>query len=121
MQVSQSNSKIEFDLKDYLEKNFGEVKAEIKDVRSEIKQVDENLKSEIKQVDSKVDKLMDNQLKHFQRYVLIGVSTITILLIKIVKPLINNWYKIILLTFEAKLLWQHHKIIKTPNPILSIS
>ena len=88
--IQEKSNKIEFDLKDYLEKNFREIKGEFKEVRNEIKQVDENLRNEIKRidnkidkVDSKVDKLMDNHLKHLQRYVFFGVSTIIGLLIKI--------------------------------------
>ena len=65
-----TNNKIEFDLKDYLEKNFGEVK-------DQIKQVDENLKAEIKRVDAKVDRLAENHLHHIQRSMtwLIGIGT----------------------------------------------
>ena len=99
--TQEKSNKIEFDLKDYLEKNFGEIRGEFKEVRREIKQVDENLRNEIKQVDEnlrneikrvdskidkvdgKVDKLMDNHLKHLQRYVFFGVSMIIGLLIKI--------------------------------------
>ena len=93
------NNKIEFDLKDYLEKNFGEVKGQIKQVdenlrieikrvdeglKAEIKQVDESLKAEIKRVDNKIDKvdakvdrLAENHLHHIQRSMtwLIGIGT----------------------------------------------
>ena len=61
---------ITFDLKDYLEKKFFELKSDIKDVRGEVKDVRGEVKdvrgevkevrSEIKHVEGKVDRLNEN-------------------------------------------------------------
>ena len=86
-QLFSDNTKITFDLKDYLEKKFENVDKKFENVDKRFDKTDQK----IDDINKEIHNIKDNHLAHLQNWLIgIGVTIITFLLINFLKQILKK-------------------------------